>query len=158
MGENDTDFSNVVSGTPSEQEKKYNLRLSYECTDHRASSYEKPTEMFAFIVKVEDLMHRLLRFTPSEKRKELQDHYTELAEEIKEIDNGNLDPSKKKREILDKQYKFALGIHNHNLKLIPNTSILQRDVEGELDITDKEAMEIIQGGKRKDVTGIQLHR
>jgi hypothetical protein len=114
--------------------------------------------MFAFIVKVEDLMHRLLRFTPSEIRKNLQDHYKELAEEIKEIDKGTLDPSKKKREILDKQYKFALGIHNHNLKLIPNTSILQRDVEGELDITDKEAMEIIQGGKRKDVTGIQLHR
>ena len=157
MGEIESDYSNVVSGSPSEQEKKYNLRLSYECTDHRANSYEKPSEMFAFIIKVEDLMHRLLRFTPSIKRKELEDHYKELLQEIDGIDKSNLDPSKKKREILDKQYDFALRVHRHNLKLIPNTSILSRDVTGELDITDKEAMEIIQGGKRKDATGIQLH-
>jgi len=158
MGENESNFVNAVSGSPSTQEKQYTLRLSYECTDHRANSYENDKEKFAFTCKVEDLVHRLLRFTPSEIRKELEKEYKALEEEIIKIEESKLDPNKKKKEILDKQYDLAVKIHRHNLKLIPNTSIIDKDVEGELDISDEEIMEIIRGGKRTDDTGLRLHR
>jgi hypothetical protein len=41
---------------------------------------------------------------------------------------------------------------------LPQTAIIVQDVEGDLDVTDEEVLEVIRGGKRKDDTNIRIGR
>jgi UDP-N-acetylenolpyruvoylglucosamine reductase len=100
----------------------------------------------------------MLRYTPSELRKEIQAHYKEMQEKIDEIDRTTLDLDKKEMEKMEIRFKYAHSIHQHNIKLLPQTAIIVQDVEGDLDVTDEEVLEVIRGGKRKDDTNIRIGR
>jgi len=139
-------------GSPSDIEKKRLLQLSFECTDHRAKAYQDDAEKYAFSTKTEDLMFRLMRFTPTKQRDNLKKHYEEVQEKMNEIDESKLDPASKERNKVALMFEYAEHVHIHNMRLLPNTTIMEQAVEGEMDIANKESLNIIRGGKREDTT------
>jgi len=151
-------FETSYIGSPSKLEKRDNIRLAYECIQHKANSYKSPQDKWAYASKVEDLMLRLLRFTRSELKQKIEAHYKEMEDKILEIDKADIEPDKKEREKLDIRFKYAHSIHQHNIKLLPQTGIIIQDVEGELDITNEEVLDVIRGGKRRDDTNLQFRR
>jgi len=150
------EFHEFYKGSASDIEKKRLIALSFQCTDHRARSYKNKEEKHAFITKTEDLMYRFLRFTPSDLRNELEKHYKELDAKLNKIEETNLDPQQKEREKLDTKYEHALRVHRHNMKIIPYTTVIDHEVEGELDITNEETLEVIRGGGRQDATKARI--
>lgn len=147
----------VAASTPAELERRYLLKLSFECTDHLSKSYDSDNDKFAFAVKAEDLMFRLLRFTDKPLREELQKHYDEMKLEIAKVEEQKIDPQRKKKEILNIRYTYALPTHQHNMKLIPQTTMLERELEAEMDITNEEIIKIVREGRNKNDARIQVH-
>ena len=144
-------FDGLVSGTPSEIEKKHLVKLSFDCTEHHANSYQNPSEKYKFVKKTEDLMWRLEKYTPKDMKENIKNHYDELKDQLEMIDSSNLSADNKKKSKLLKEFEYAEAIHIHNSRLLPNSTVMEREIQGELDITDDEAREVIQGGIRKDV-------
>jgi len=150
--EHQSPIQNIYMGSPSDIEKKRLLQLSFECTDHRAKAYQDDAEKYAFSTKTEDLMFRLMRFTPKVQRDVLEAHYNEVQEKMDKVDNSKLDPASKERSKVALMFEYAEHVHIQNMRLIPNTTIMEQKVEGEMDIADKDAINIIRGGKREDTT------
>jgi hypothetical protein len=155
---NENQFEASYIGSPSKLEKRDNIRLAYECIQHKSRAYKNDSEKWAYASKVEDLMMRLLRFTRSEIKERLENHYNEMKDELKKIENSNIDPDKKEREALKLRFEYAHPVHEHNIKLLPMSGIIVRDVEGELDVSNEEILTVIRGGLRKDDTNIWLNR
>lgn len=155
---NEQVYASVSAMSPSKIQKRDDLRICYECIQHKSRAYKNPNEKWAFASKVEDLMFRLLPYTKSTIKKKLEKHYNEMNEEIDKIKASSLDIDKKDKEITDIRFEYALSIHEHNLKLLPETAILEVDAEGDLDVTNEEILEVIRGGYRQDDTKIQFGR
>ena len=155
----DSNLETSYEGSPSKIEKRDNLRLAYDCTAHKANSFKNKKEMWAFACKVEDVMFRLLRFIPSDIRAELEKHYKELHDKLEK--NKQVEQPAEVRERLEVElmFEYAKPVHEHNLKLLPMSNMIQRDVQGELDVSKDEVLELIRGGKRaEDDRTIQLTR
>jgi len=150
--EQQSPIQNTYMGSPSEIEKKRLLQLSFECTDHRAKAYQDDAEKYAFSTKTEDLMFRLMRFTPKVQREVLEKHYDEVQEKMDEVENSKLDPASKERSKVALMFQYAEHVHVQNMRLLPNTTIMEQRVEGEMDVSDQDAINIIRGGKREDQT------
>jgi hypothetical protein len=148
-------FESSYEGSPSKIEKRDNLRLAYDCSIHKSNSYKNPKEMWAFACKVEDVMFRLLRFIPSEVKQELQDHYKELQSKLEENKRIEQPAEVRENKEVELMFEYAKPVHEHNMKLLPMANVVQRNVEGELDISKEEIIEVIRGGKREDDGTIQ---
>ena len=142
----DTDFnSDYDAGSPSEIEKKRIVALSFECTRNKANSYQDLKQMYAFNENVEDLLYRLLRFMPNKLKKNIESIFDKMVSDIAEIKESNLTEQKKQKEIIEMQFVVFKKIHRINTQVLPRTTIYEKDVSGELDITDTEAMKVIRG-------------
>ena len=146
------------SMSPSKLINRDNIRLGYEAVQHKSRAYKDPKEMWAFASKVEDLMFRLLRYTPKDIRENLEAHYKEMEDKIANIEEERVDLDKKEKKQLQIRFDYAIPVHQHNIKLLPVSSITTQDVEGELDVSKDEVVEIIRGGKRDDSTKIRFIR
>jgi hypothetical protein len=142
-------FETSYEGSPSKIEKRDNLRLAYDCTVHKSNSYKNPKEMWAFACKVEDVMFRLLRFIPSDVKTELQTHYKEMQEKLEENKRIEQPAETRERKMVEIMFEYAKPVHEHNMKLLPMANMIQRDVQGELDVSKEEVLEVIRGGKRE---------
>jgi hypothetical protein len=148
MEKRDLDVS--YEGKPSDIERRDNLRLMYDCTVHKSNSYKNPKEMWAFACKTEDVMFRMLRFIPSRIRQEIQDHYKEMDLKLEDNKRTEQPAEVRERKEVEIMFQYAMPIHEHNMKLLPMSSTIQRDLEGELDVTKQEVLDLIRGGRRGD--------
>ena len=153
-----SNFETSYEGSPSQIEKRDNLRLIYDCTIHKSNSFKSLNDKWAFACKVEDVMFRLLRFIPSEVKEELQKHYEEMKNELEENKRMEQPAETRERKEVEIMFEYAKPVHEHNLKLMPMSSQIKRDVEGELDVSKEEVLEIIRGGKRTDDKTISVTR
>jgi hypothetical protein len=151
-------FETSYEGSPSKIEKRDNLRLIYDCTVHKANSFKNQKEMWAFACKVEDVMFRLLRFIPSPVKEDLEKHYKELQDKLDENKRIQQPAEVREKREVELMYEYAKPVHEHNLKLMPMANVIQRDAEGELDISKQEVIEMIRGGKREDDAKVYLAR
>jgi hypothetical protein len=120
----------------------------FSCIDLDGNSHDDQSK-YAFCRKTKSLSILLERYTPKEIRKETHQWYQQLMEEEKSIkDNVRFTPSEKNNAILEKRYLYAVEVHEQNIRLLMKSPIIEIEAEGELDITDDEAISIIRGGKR----------
>jgi len=152
----DGSFETSYEGSPSQIEKRDNLRLIYDCTVHKSNSFKSDREKWAFACKVEDVMFRLLRFIPSEVRTSLEEHYNEMNDKLEENRELQQPAETREKKMVDIMFQYAKPVHEHNLKLMPMSSQIKRDVEGELDVSKEEILEAIRGGKRTDDKTVSL--
>ena len=142
------------AGSPSEDEKKRIVALSFECTKNKANSYQDLKEKYSFNENVEDLLYRLLRYMPTKLKKDIEEMFDDIQERTQEIKKSNLTDQKKSKEIIEMKFEFFKKIHRINTQVLPRSTIYEQDVAGELDITDSDAIGIIRGetgGKRSEI-------
>ncbi len=138
--------------SPTEMFKGRLVNLLFDCILHNSKCYNDKNEKYAFARKTWDLAVMMERFTPSSKRKELNEWKKQLKEEIKKIreDKGKPTPSEKNDAIMDLEYFYAEEVHMHNQRILINSPIIEVDVEGDLDVTEESTLDIIKLGDRKD--------
>lgn len=135
--------------SPTELIKQKDVALLFNCIDLNSKSLNDD-EKYAFCCKVKDLYVMLEKYTPKANRKEVKEWYDQLNNELVEISKRNVTPAEKGKLILDKKYLYALEVHQHNQRILMNSPIVEIEAEGELDITDDDAISIVRGGKRTD--------
>lgn len=136
--------------SPTELIKQRSVTLLFDCINLNSKSINEE-DKYAFQCKVKDLSVMLERYTPSVNRKEIKEWYDQMTTEISAIANQkDTTPSDKSRSVLEKKYRYALEVHEHNQRILMNSPIVEIEAEGELDITDDDAMKMIRGGKRTD--------
>jgi len=121
---------------------------------HNAKSLDDK-EKNAFCTMTKDLSILLERYTPSSKKKEVRDWYKQLAEEIKRIRASDKTHRDKDAIEINLRYKYSLEVHEHNMRILMNSPIIEIEAEGDLDVTDEDIIhtvrgEISRGGKRLD--------
>jgi len=146
--------SDYDSGSPSEEEKKRIVALSFECDKNKASSYQDLNQMYAFNENVDSLLYRLVRFMPDKLKKDIEKIYDDMYDKVKEIKKSNLTEQKKSKEIIETKFDYFKKLHRINTQVLPRSTIYEQDVAGELDITDDKAIDVIrgeQGGSRSEI-------
>jgi len=146
--------STYDAGSPSEDEKRGIVTLSFQCTKNKAESYQDLKEKYKFNQNVEDLLYRLLRYMPDKLKHEIERMFDEMGEKEEEIKKSNLTEQKKGKEIIEMQFEYFKKIHRINIQVLPRSTIYEQDVAGELDITDEKAIAIIRGqtgGSRDEI-------
>jgi len=141
-------------GSPSEDEKKRIVALSFECTKNKANSYQDLKQMYAFNENVEDLLYRLLRYMPTKLKEDIEKMFDEINAVTQKVKNSNLTDQKKSKEIIEKQFEFFKKLHRINTQVLPRSTIYEQEVAGELDVTDSDAIAVIRGetgGKRSEI-------
>ena len=154
MGDSNNFNSDYDSGSPSEDEKKRIVALSFECTKNKPDSFNDLKEMYAFNENVEDLLYRLVRFMPVKLKEEIELMFDEMNKEIQKHKQSNLTEQKKQKEIIETKFEYFKKIHRINTQVLPRSTIYEQDVAGELDVTDEEALSVIRGekgGKRSEI-------
>lgn len=136
--------------SPSELIKQRVVGLMFDCINLNAQSYNQE-KRYEFVKKVKDLMIQLTRYTPKSKQQELIQWYDQMNTELESIkQRPHLTDQERDKELLNKMYEYSLDVHEHNQRILLNSPIVEIEVEGELDITDDEAIAVIRGGKRTD--------
>jgi hypothetical protein len=115
-------------------------------------------ERYAFVVKAEACSILLERYTPDQLRDELRAWYAQLNESVKRIRASTATDESKNDRILDERFRYAQEVYKHSIRILMNSPVIEVEAEGELDINDPEALEIIRGGKRKDDGRVTLKR
>lgn len=151
----DDDNSPIVESykSPTEMFKGRLVQLLYENISHNSKSRSNPAEKHAFAMKTRDLSILLERYTPGETKKEVRDWYAQLEKEIKDVKEAkdlSVTQDKREEKILALQYRYALEVHMSNQRVITNSPIIDVDIEGELDVTDAEMIDVVRRGKRQD--------
>lgn len=139
--------SDYDAGSPSEEEKKRIVALSFECDKNKADSYQNLKEKYAFNENVDSLLYRLLRFMPDELKEDIEEIYDAIESKSESIMSSNLTEQKKQKEIIEMKFEYFRNIHRINTQVLPRSTIYEQDVAGELDVTDDKALEVIRGGK-----------
>lgn len=144
---------NVVTSpflSPTEFIKQKSVSLLFNCIDLNSKSFDE-NDKYSFCRKTKDLSIMLERYTPKKSRKELIDWYKQLDAEITTIKNKpNLTEQTQAGMILSLRHSYALEVHEHNQRILMNSPIVEIEAEGELDITDDEAIKMIRGATLKD--------
>ena len=135
--------------SPDAQIKNKAVSLTFTCIDHDGQSHSDD-EKYAFCKKTKSLSTVLERWTPKNIRQETMKWYDQLKNEVAEVNKKSITPQQKNAMVADLEYKYALEVHHQNIRLLMNSPIIEVEAEGELDITDEDAIEIIRGGKRTD--------
>lgn len=140
--------------SPTETIKQRSVGLMFDNINHNAMALDSK-EKYAFCEKSKSLAILLERYTPRSAKEEIKDWYKQLAEEIKEIRTGDKTSRDKNAIELNIKYKYALEVHEHNMRILMNSPIVEIDAEGELDATDQDLIhtvrgDVSRGGKRKD--------
>lgn len=155
----ETSNQNVVASSPflspTEFIKQKSVTLLFNCIDLNSKSFDD-NDKYSFCRKVKDLSIMLERYTPKTSRKELIGWYKQLDDEIDKIKGEeNLTEQTQGGMILSQRYLYALEVHEHNQRILMNSPIVEIEAEGELDITDDEAIKLIRGATMKeDDTGL----
>lgn len=138
--------------SPTEMFKGNLIHLLSQCVVHHAGSYNDKNEKYAFARNAWDLAVLIERFTPSSKRKEIMDWKKQLKEEIKKVrmDPKLTTPTERSDAVMDLEYYYAEEVHEHNIRILSNSPIIEVDVEGDLDVTDENTLDLIRLGSRKD--------
>lgn len=141
--------------SPTDLIKNKEVSLMFDTINHNAKSLNLE-EKHAFICKASDLSILLERYTPRKTREETKTWYAQLDVEVKKIRDENPSETKEKKneKIMELRYRYAVEVHEKNLRVLMNSPIIEIDVEGDLDINDVNIIEVIRGGKRSDDTGI----
>lgn len=148
MGSEDTVTSSPFL-SPTELIKQKDVALMFDCINLNSTSLNDDNK-YAFCTKTKDLYIMLEKYTAKKYREEVRNWYKQLDNEIAEINKKNITPADKGKLILDKKYQYALEVHEHNQRVLMNSPIVEIEAEGELDITDDDAISVIRGGKRVD--------
>jgi hypothetical protein len=137
--------------SPDAHIKQKTVGLIFSCIELNAKSLNEE-DKYAFCTKTRDLAIMLERYTPKDNREEIKKWYIQLSQEIDKIKDSqqNLTEQQKVKLILDKKYRYSDEVHQHNMRILMNSPIIEVETEGELDLTDEEAIKIIRGGKRTD--------
>lgn len=148
--------------SPTETIKQRSVGLMFDIINHNSMSVDDK-EKYAFCVKTKALAILLERYTPRSKRAEIKEWYTQLAEEIRKINDGDKLPRDKAMLKLKTKYQYALEVNEHNIRILMNSPIVEIDAEGELDATDQELIRTVRGdgtrgGKRTDDKRINFKR
>lgn len=136
--------------SPTEFIKQKSVSLLFNCIDLNSKSFDD-NDKYSFCRKVKDLSIMLERYTPKNSRKELMDWYKQLETELVAIrDKSNLTEQTQAGMILNLRHSYALEVHEHNQRILMNSPIVEIEAEGELDITDDEAIKMIRGATMKE--------
>jgi len=136
--------------SPTEAIKQRSVSLMFSCIDLDGNSHEDESK-YAFCRKTKSLSILLERYTPKKIRAETRQWYDQLKGEEKSIkENDRFTPAEKTSAVLEKRYAYSIEVHEQNIKILMKSPIIEIEAEGELDITDDEAIQVIRGGKRND--------
>lgn len=143
--------------SPTEMFKGRLLSLLFECITHHSKALKDENEIYAFARKSWDLSILLEKFIPSSKRKELMNWYKQLKVDIQKVrdqkknkKDDSITPKEIENQILNLEFSYAEEVHNHNTRIIINSPILEVEVEGDLDVTDINIVDIVRLKKRED--------
>lgn len=136
-----------ITLSPSDQIKRHIVQLSKECNDHLSKSEKSDGERFAFAMKTWVFSIMLEPYTDGEVKKMKFDHYKELEEKIKEIDdNEKLSEENKKKTINSIRYKYAFPVFEQSLRILQNSKIVEVEVEGIIDLGREGIQKRVQTG------------
>lgn len=140
-------FSDIVLN-PSEQIKRHIVQLSKDCTEHLSKSDNGESERYAFAMKTWVFSIMLEPYSPAKVLKPKMDHYKELEEKIKEINNDkSLSDENKKKTVNKVRFAFALPVFEQTVRILQNSKIVEVEVEGIINIESSGIRERVQMGE-----------
>lgn len=139
--------------SPTDMFKGRLLSLLFECIMHHSKALNDNNEVYAFARKSWDLSILLEKYIPASKRKELIQWRKQLKEDIKKVrskEDADYTPAQRSGDILTIEFNYAEEVHMHNTRILINSPVLEIEIEGDLDVTDDNIIDIVRLKKRKD--------
>ena len=141
--------------SPTETIKQRSVGLMFDNIQHNSMSLDNK-EKYAFCTKTKALAILLERYTPRDAKEEIRNWYKQLEGELKIIRQGDKTQRDKDVIELNKKYKYALEVHEHNMRILMNSPIVEIEAEGELDATSEDLIHTVRGDTLKGRGGKRL--